>query len=176
MQMQTSRLVVVPLLIVAACTAKQEAANTTDTAAAKAPPSAVATDEGAVRRSIDSLNARFLDALTRGDTAGAVANYAADAVVMFPNESAWRGADAVRKGFAGFLSQVGVKDGRATTDDLMVSGDLAVETGHYEWTLVPKGGKEIKDKGKYVTTWKRQSDGSWKIVRDISNSDLPLKM
>src|SRR4029078_6670095 len=100
----------------------------------------------------------------------------ADAVVMFPNESALRGADAVRKGFAGFLSQVGIKAAHVTTDDLMVSGDLAVETGRYEWTLVPKHGKESKDKGKYVTTWKRQSDGSWKIGRDINNSDLPAKM
>ena len=176
MQMQTSRLVVVPLLIVAACTVKKEAATTTDTAAAKAPPGAMAVDEGAVRRSIDSANTRFVDALTRGDTAGAFANYAADAVVMLPNQGAWRGADAVRKGFAGFLSQASLKAGHFTTDDVMVLGDVVLETGHYELTLVPKKGKEIKDKGKYLTAWKRQSDGSWKIVRDISNSDLPAKM
>jgi ketosteroid isomerase-like protein len=36
-----------------------------------------------------------------------------------------------------------------------------------------KAGPEIKDKGKYLTAWQRQSDGGWKIVRDINNSDLP---
>jgi uncharacterized protein (TIGR02246 family) len=176
MRVHTSFLAVAPLLIVAACTAKKDAATSNDTAVASAPPSTMVTDESAVRRAIDSANTRFLDALTRGDTSAAVANYAPDAVVMFSNEGAWRGADAVRKGFAGMLSQVAVKDGHATTDDVMVAGDLALETGHYEWTLVPKGGKELKDKGKYLTAWKRQPDGSWKIVRDISNTDLPAKM
>jgi len=176
MKMHTSRLVVASLLIVAACMSKKDATTSTDTAAALAAPKAMVSDEGAVRRAIDSANAEFLAALGRHDTSAAVANYAPDAVVMFPNEGAWRGADAVRKGFAGFLSQVAVKDGHATTDDLMVSGDLALETGHYEWTLVPKGGKAFTDKGKYLTAWKRQPNGTRKIVRDINNSDLPAKM
>jgi ketosteroid isomerase-like protein len=67
------------------------------------------------------------------------------------------------------------KDGSAKTEDVMVSGDLAVETGTFAWTLQPKSGAEVKDKGKYLTVWKRQADGSWKIVRDIDNSDLPAK-
>lgn len=176
MRAHTRLIPLVPALVVAACTAKKEPASGIDTAAASAPAPAKPADEGAVRQAIDSANARFLAALTRGDTAGAVANYADDAVVMFPSESAWRGGAAVRKGFAGFLSQMAIKDGKATTDDVMVAGDLAVETGHYEWTMVPKGGKDLKDKGKYITVWKRQQDGSWKIVRDISNTDLPAKM
>jgi ketosteroid isomerase-like protein len=48
-----------------------------------------------------------------------------------------------------------------------------VETGTFEWTLAPKNGLAAKDKGKYLTVWKRQMDGTWKIVRDINNSDLP---
>ena len=28
--------------------------------------------------------------------------------------------------------------------------------------------------GKYVTTWHKQSDGSWKAAVDIFNSDVPL--
>ena len=59
------------------------------------------------------------------------------------------------------------------TEDVQVAGDLAVETGRYEMTFTPKQGKAINDKGKYVTVWQRQPDGSWKVLRDISNSDLP---
>jgi uncharacterized protein (TIGR02246 family) len=92
---------------------------------------------------------------------------------MMGNMEAWRGRDAVRKGFAGMVAQMPVKDFSFKTEDVMVGGDLAVETGTFEGTFQPKGGKEMKDKGKYVVVWKRQADGSWKIVRDVANSDAP---
>ena len=74
------------------------------------------------------------------------------------------------------VSQMSFKDSAATTADIMVAGDLAVEAGTFAWTFQPKSGPEIKDKGKYRTVWKRQADGTWKIVRDINNTDLPAKM
>ncbi len=140
--------------------------------APKAQPAAT-TDVAAVQQYIEAANAKFLDAMKRGDTVGAMANYADDAVLMMPNEEAWHGRAGMSKGFSTFLSQMSLKEGHTMTMDVMVSGDLAVETGMFEWTLQPKTGKAINDKGKYLTVWKRQADGSWKIVRDINNSDLP---
>jgi ketosteroid isomerase-like protein len=90
------------------------------------------------------------------------------------NEPAKRGREAARKGFASMFVPGTVKEFDLKTDDVAVGGDLAVETGAYEMTLQPKGAKEVKDKGKYITVWKRQPDGSWKIVRDRVNSDLPM--
>jgi uncharacterized protein (TIGR02246 family) len=147
-----------------------------DTAAAESTTGAIAAtsaDAGAVRDAIVSANARFIDANKRGDTAAVAANYADDAIVMMPNMAAWRGHDAVQKGMVEFLSQMAVKDLSLKTEDVAVRGDVAVETGSYEMTVRSKAGKEIKDKGKYVTVWKRQADGTWKITRDINNSDLP---
>ena len=147
------------------------------TVAACAPQAqpAAQTDVAAVKQYIEAANARFLAAVQKGDTAGAVANYTDDAVVMMPNAEAWRGHDGLSKGFSGFMSQMTITGGHATTTDVMVGGDLAVETGTFEWTLQPKAAKAkaMTDKGKYLTVWKRQADGSWKIVRDINNSDLP---
>jgi ketosteroid isomerase-like protein len=34
-------------------------------------------------------------------------------------------------------------------------------------------GKIVNDHGKYGVIWKKQSDGSWKVLSDIFNSDLP---
>ena len=76
-------------------------------------------------------------------------------------------------GMRTFPSQITFKEGAVKTEDVMVAGDLALETGTYGWTLQPKSGSEIKDKGKYLTAWKRQADGSWKVIRDIGNTDLP---
>ena len=145
------------------------------------PPSAgggvsSASDTASVRAAIEAANTKSLEAFKRGDKTGLVANYADDAILMMPNEEAWRGRDGIEKGFTSFLSQMSFKDGAATTADVMVAGDIAVETGTFAWTLQPKSGAEFKDKGKYLTVWRRQTDGTWKIVRDINNTDLPAKM
>jgi ketosteroid isomerase-like protein len=55
--------------------------------------------------------------------------------------------------------------------------DLATWTfarGMYSATLVPKaGGAQIPIDGKFLTILARQPDGSWKIWRDIFNSNQP---
>jgi len=152
------------------------AACSSNTPSPGGSPGVVSPAPASAKAAIEAANARFLEAFKRGDVAGLMANYADDAVVMMPNEEAWRGRDGLDKGFGGFLSQVSFKDGATTTVDVMVAGDLAVETGTFAWTLQPKSGPEIKDRGKYLTVWKLQTDGSWKIVRDINNTDLPAKM
>jgi uncharacterized protein (TIGR02246 family) len=155
-----------------ACSKADDAAVTSDSAAGVA--ATAATDAGAVRQGIDAANAKFVDAVKRGDTTMAIAdNYADDAIVMNPGTESWRGREAIRKGFSGMATAMTVKDFNLKTDDVALGGDLAVETGSYEMTVQPKGGKEMKDKGKYVVVWKRQADGSWKIVRDVFNSDVP---
>ncbi len=136
-------------------------------------PAPSAQDTAAVRSAIEAANAKFVDAFKRGDKAGLMANYADDAVIMMPNEVAWRGKAELDKGFTSVLKQMSFKEGGAKTEDVMLAGDLAVETGTSAWTFQPKSGAEVREKGKYLTVWKRQADGSWKIIRDINNSDLP---
>jgi len=49
--------------------------------------------------------------------------------------------------------------------------DLAVEFGTFAMTLNDKKGKPITENEKYVTTWKKQADGKWKVIADIWNTD-----
>lgn len=53
------------------------------------------------------------------------------------------------------------------------SGDLGYTGGSYDFSCKDASGKTITDKGKYLTVWKKQADGSWKVLLDMSNSDLP---
>jgi uncharacterized protein (TIGR02246 family) len=165
-------LTVVPFLATA-CSRPDDAAATSDSAAGVAAASTA--DAGEARQAIEASNTKFVDAVKRSDSTTVADNYTDDAIVMASGTEAWRGRDAVRKGFTGMMTQAPAKEFSLKTDDVMVGGDLAVETGSYEMTVQPKGGKEMKDKGKYVVVWKRQADGSWKIVRDIFNSDVPPK-
>ena len=51
----------------------------------------------------------------------------------------------------------------------------AFERGGYTIVLTPAtGGAAIRDSGKYITIYARQTDGSWLIARDICNSNQPI--
>ena len=141
-------------------------------------PGAIATpaaDPAAVRRTIDSVNTALADAIQKEDIAAHTAIYAPDAIVMMSNMPAAKGTDAIRTQATHMFEAVDVKDAKFTTQEVEVSGDLAIETGTFSMTITPKGGQAMEEKGKYLTVWKRQADGSWKIHRDISNSDLEAK-
>ena len=169
MRKQHSVLIVATMLGVAACTSASTPNSDTAAMAMSAP------DPTAVRQEIDAANARALDALTKLDPANMTNNYASDAVVMMTGMPAMAGSSNIHNGMIGMMSAVAIKDPKFTTLDVTVSGDLAVEHGTYELTIVPKGGKPAPDKGHYLTVWKKQPDGSWKIVRDISSSEMPAK-
>ena len=43
----------------------------------------------------------------------------------------------------------------------------------YEMTMGAPTGAPIHDSGKDMAVWKKQADGTWKMVADTFNSDLP---
>ena len=55
------------------------------------------------------------------------------------------------------------------------SGELGYTSGTYDFTMKDASGKTISDKGKYLTVWKKEADGSWKVLFDQYNSDLPSR-
>ena len=54
--------------------------------------------------------------------------------------------------------------------DMAASGDLGYTFGNYVFKHKDKTGKLITDYGKYTSIWKKQKDGSWKVVVDMGNS------
>ena len=63
-------------------------------------------------------------------------------------------------------------DGQMTTVELISKDDLVVEIGTFVYTVSFPGPPEpITDNGKYMTIWRMQKDGSWKIAAETWNSD-----
>lgn len=54
----------------------------------------------------------------------------------------------------------------ATKADVSAAGDVGYTVGTYEASA-----NGATEKGKYVTVWKKQSDGTWKVAEDIFNAD-----
>ena len=55
-----------------------------------------------------------------------------------------------------------------------MGGDLAFVIGTAQLTLNDPKGNPVTDRGKYMTVWKKQSDGKWKAAADMANSNLPV--
>jgi uncharacterized protein (TIGR02246 family) len=61
-----------------------------------------------------------------------------------------------------------------TKVEVSKAGDYGYSQGTYIQTMTdPKTKKVLTEKGKYVTVFKKQADGSWKAVADINNADAP---
>ena len=54
--------------------------------------------------------------------------------------------------------------------DMAASGDLGYTYGNYVFKSKDKEGKPVIYYGKYTSIWKKQKDGSWKVVVDMGNS------
>jgi len=138
-----------------------------------APPPPPPPDPVAVRSAIEAADAKSAAAMIAGDVTTATAHYANDAVMMMPNAPKATGKAEIAGMFTGMLAEMTVKAASFTTNDVLIDGNTAIETGVYNVTMQVKKGPEIKDTGKYMTVWKKQADGSWKVIRDINNSDQP---
>ncbi|MGA7921308.1 MAG: hypothetical protein WCA38_16735 [Candidatus Acidiferrales bacterium] len=55
--------------------------------------------------------------------------------------------------------------------DVARSGDLACETGTYDFAISDNKNKVNDEKGKYVVVWKKQDNGSGKAAVGIDNPD-----
>lgn len=53
------------------------------------------------------------------------------------------------------------------------SGDLAYSLGTWQLKGKDPKGNDVTQTGKYITVWKKQKDGSWKVVVDTGTVDPP---
>lgn len=53
------------------------------------------------------------------------------------------------------------------------SNDMGYTWGHYEGRSRDKGGQTVTQGGRYITVWKKQGDGSWKVALDASANEPP---
>lgn len=139
------------------------------TACQSAPTRDVAAD----REQVAAAARRVVDALSRNDAPGLLAEYG-DAIIMAPGAPMVQGKQAVTKYVTDLLAAVKFQDVVGNVVDVTVSGDLAVETATFSWTIVPPGGAPpITQKGKYVHVWLRGGDRAWKVIRYLPSTDTP---
>ena len=125
-----------------------------------------------VMQGIQTTIEQFVQALARGDAAGCAGVYPEDGKLLPTNSPMLTGRQAIQEFWQGAID-MGVKSATLQTLELDEQGDTAIEIGAYTLDIQPEGADAIKDIGKYIVVWKRQSDGSWKWAVDMINTDLP---
>ena len=105
------------------------------------------------------------------------ASYYTDDASLLPQDApAVNGKEAITKTVKQMMSDPNFAlDFHGTRWDVAKSGDLAYAQGVYTMTMTnPKTKKSAPDKGKYLTVFKKQPDGTWKSVEDMVSSDGPM--
>ena len=80
-----------------------------------------------------------------------------------------QGKPAVAAFLQGLFGGNTLRDVKGKVTDILIGGDLAVETGTYTMTIIPRNGSAVADKGKYIHVWKKSVDGSWRVVGYLPN-------
>ena len=137
-----------------------------------APPAT--DDSAAAAEAIKAADAAWEKAVSSKDTTGAMGAVASDGAVLGPNAPAATTPDAIKGMFVTFWGMPAISiHWTATKVEAAKSGELGYSMGSYQLSWNDAKGKPMSDKGKYVTVWRKQADGSWKVVYDIFNSDQP---
>lgn len=129
-------------------------------------------DAEAVTATVNEIWSQYSSSLNSGDNDAWLSLWTDDGIQMPPNSPPVIGKEQIRARNQAALDQFTV-DIEITNEEVRVAGDWAYARGTYTATLTPKqGGEALFIDGKYMTILERQPDGSWKIHRDIFNSNV----
>ena len=131
---------------------------------------AAATDAEAVKQAFADFNA----AIAAKDLPKIQAQYADDAVMVLPDLAPFEGIDAIMADYKAYAADAAGKfvPGAETTT-VSAGGDIAYGEVKYQSTFTNPKTKAVETSDRYnLSVYKKQADGSWKVLRDI-NANLP---
>src|SRR5690348_13456844 len=132
-----------------------------------------AADPETVKQTIKVDEAKWNKDVKAKDTEGLAGHYADDAFFVPPGAAPADGMTEIRQFYARALTDpaIAVTIGNDKVD-VGSAGDLAYSRGHFtEKYTDSKTGKVMTSTGTYLAVYKKQDDGSWKIVADYAATD-----
>ncbi|MEW6321571.1 MAG: DUF4440 domain-containing protein [Acidobacteriota bacterium] len=100
-----------------------------------------------------------------------LALYSPESILMPPQAPTVRGRDAIRTFFEDMLKNGGGQLESSTTD-VGGAGELAYEAGTYVLHQKAADGTATRDRGKYMSVWRKRGNNPWMIDYTIWSSDL----
>lgn len=140
----------------------------------QAPPDTRDADAAAIK----AFEAQWVQDWAAKDTEKMASHYADDAVLMVPGGPATSGKDAIQASLKQMVADPALSlTFAASKVEVAKSGDVGWTQGSYQLTVTdPMSKQVVHDHGSYVTTYRKQADGSWKALADIATSEVPPPM
>lgn len=132
-------------------------------------PAATNTEMSTVKAEIEAANKKFMDMFAAGDSVGIASSYTTDARFMSEGAPAVEGRANIQTDMSNIF-KAGITGVDIRLENVYGVGDLIAEEGE----LTIYAGKEAVSEEKYIVLWKKE-DGTWKMFRDIYNSNWPAK-
>ena len=126
-----------------------------------------------IAKQLRKLDTQWSAAASAKDVDKTVSYYSNNAIVMPPNAPVATTKRAIRAQWKKDIDSMISGGWKATRVEVAKSGDMAYVSGTYTFNFKDASGKTVRDRGKYLEVWQRQTDGSWKCSADAWNSDLP---
>jgi ketosteroid isomerase-like protein len=111
----------------------------------------------------------FAAAVAEGGTEAWVSWFAEDGAQIQAGSGEIRGRDAIRELMAGLDDPDFSLTWEPRRADIAASGELGWTTGSYVSKGIGASGEPRQAQGRYVTIWRKQPDGAWKVVMDLGN-------
>lgn len=131
-------------------------------------------DEAETKAFRDGEVAAFLRDWMAGKDADLIAShYAINANALFPNAPIMTGRDALAKATKEQLTDPNWA-AKLRAVEVEASGNLAYIRGAYEQVLTdPLSKQPVTEKGRFLTIFHKQADGSWQAIQDMFNAEAP---
>ncbi len=118
------------------------------------------------------LEAQFAKATATGGGKAFATWFAEDGVSLANGQAPVHGREAIAKQ-ATWLPRDYQLTWTPTDAVMSPSGDMGYTWGHYDGKSQDADGNSKVTSGRYLTIWKKQTDGEWKVVLDASNDEPP---
>jgi len=118
------------------------------------------------------LEKKFAQATLEGGGNAFASWFADDAVTIGNKQAPVVGRAAIASGAQWDPKQYQLK-WTPQGGQMLPAGDAGYTWGHYEGTAIDAHGNNVTTTGRYITMWKKQADGTWKVALDASNEEPP---
>lgn len=117
---------------------------------------------------------RDFNAATQTRRAAGWMEWMADNVVVLTPEAPVVGREAVAKFYEETFANPDFQlTWEPTRAEVIGGGDVGYTVGRYKMSAKNQEGKAFHRTGSYLTTWRKQADGRWKVVADVGSPDPP---